>query len=125
MKPGEIICRKAFIELNAGLDSITIRATNTGTRPIQIGSHFHFFEANRFLAFDRSAAFGYRPDIPSGAAIRFEPGEEKEVQLIPIGGKRTVIGLNNLTEGAISDSTREPALKKALNNGFATTKETQ
>lgn len=125
MKPGEIICQRDFVELNAGLESKLITAVNTGSRPIQIGSHFHFFEANRFLSFDRQAAFGFRPDIPSGAAIRFEAGERKEIRLVRIGGKRVVMGLNNLTDGPISESTLAPSMAKVSSKGFAAEGEKQ
>src|SRR4051794_23847518 len=88
------------IELNAGRPTATLIVANTGDRAIQVGSHFHFFEANRAPRFDRAAAFGMRLDIPAGTAVRFEPGERKDVALIAFGGTRRVIGLNGLTEGS-------------------------
>ncbi|MDR0577893.1 MAG: urease subunit beta [Candidatus Accumulibacter sp.] len=125
MKPGEILCKRDFIDLNAGLESKTLTAVNQGSRPIQVGSHFHFFEANRFLRFDREAAYGFRPDIASGAAIRFEPGERKEVRLVRIGGRRVVRGLNNLTDDQVSDATLGRSLSKAKLAGFAAEGETK
>lgn len=118
MKPGEIICKHAFIDINEGLESKTIAATNQGSRPIQVGSHFHFFEANRFLEFDRAATYGFRPDIASGTAIRFEPGEKKEVRLVRLGGKRVVYGLNNLTDAQVNDATLGRSLQNAKLAGF-------
>jgi len=118
MKPGEIICRQGFITLNEGLETKAVSVSNTGSRPIQVGAHFHFFEANRFLAFDRVQAYGFRLDIPSGSAVRFEPGEEKEVRLVRIAGKRIVCGLNNLTDAQINDSTSEKSLFTAKLRGF-------
>lgn len=88
MKIGEIISFNKEIELNAGRKTITLEIINSGDRPIQVGSHFHFCEANKLLQFDRKAAFGYRLDIPSGMSVRFEPGEKKPVQLCELGGKK-------------------------------------
>lgn len=118
MKPGEILCQKSPRLLNQGRETRRITVENRGTRPIQVGSHFHFFEANRFLAFDRQAAFGFRLDIPSGAAIRFEAGERKEIALVRIGGKGTVFGLNHLTDGQMNPDTLSQALDKARHSGF-------
>lgn len=118
MIPGEIICSRESITLNEGLKTKIITAENTGTRPIQVGAHFHFFEANRALAFDRGQAYGFRPDIPSGTAVRFEPGEKKEVALVEIRGKRLAFGLNNLTDAQINDHTRDESLHKAQLRGF-------
>jgi urease subunit beta len=87
------------IEYNVGRPAITLKVRNTGDRPIQVGSHFHFFEVNRALEFDREAAFGMRLNIPSTTAVRFEPGDEKEVSLVPYGGKQLVCGFNNLVDG--------------------------
>ena len=86
------------IEINAGRPTVKIKVRNTGDRPIQVGSHFHFFEVNRALEFDREAAFGKRLDIPASTAMRFEPGDEKEVTLVPFGGKQRINGFNNLVE---------------------------
>ena len=92
---------------------------NSGDRPIQVGSHYHFFEANRALRFPRATTFGLRLDIPAGTVVRFEPGEEKSVQLVPFGGQRTVFGLNGLTEGNTQDaSVRQQALLRAAEQGF-------
>lgn len=91
------------IEINVGRDRVTLKARNTGDRPIQIGSHFHFFEVNRYLEFDRAQAFGMRLDIPANTAVRFEPGDEKEITLVTIGGKRFANGFNNLVDGWTGD----------------------
>jgi urease subunit gamma/beta len=94
---------------------------NTGDRPVQVGSHYHFFEVNRALRFDRAAAFGFRLDIPAGTAVRFEPGEEKAVTLTTFGGRREVLGLNSLTEGPLTDNAvRQRALQLAEQRGFLT-----
>ena len=87
------------IEINAGRPRLRLVVRNTGDRPVQVGSHFHFFEVNRALEFDREQAFGHRLDIPAGTAARFEPGDENEVTLVPFGGKRRVHGFNNLVDG--------------------------
>lgn len=87
------------IEINAGRPTVKIKVRNTGDRPIQVGSHFHFFEVNRALEFDRKAAFGQRLDIPASTGLRFEPGDEKEVTLVPFGGKQRIYGFNNLVDG--------------------------
>jgi urease subunit gamma/beta len=92
---------------------------NTGDRPIQVGSHFHFFEANRALRFNRRAAFGMRLNIPAGTAVRFEPGDDKGVTLVEFGGRKEVYGLNSLTDGAVTgDGARDAALARARNEGF-------
>ena len=101
MIPGEFILAKENITANAGRDSIELTVANTGDRPIQVGSHFHFFEVNVALRFDREKAFGMRLNIPSGVAVRFEPGDEKTVTLTEIAGRRIVHGLNNKTNGPI------------------------
>lgn len=87
------------IEINAGRPTVKIKVRNTGDRPIQVGSHFHFFEVNRALEFDRKAAFGQRLDIPASTGLRFEPGDEKEVTLVSFGGKQRIYGFNNLVDG--------------------------
>jgi urease subunit gamma/beta len=118
-QPGLITAAEGTIELNAGRASLTLKARNTGDRPIQIGSHFHFFEVNKAMEFDRAAAFGMRLDIPAGTAVRFEPGSWKEVTLVSLGGKRELSGLNALTNGASSDPVvREAALALARKRGF-------
>jgi urease subunit beta len=96
---GGLILAEGEIELNAGRPTVALKVKNTGDRPIQVGSHFHFFETNRALEFDRPAAFGMRLDIPSGTAVRFEPGDVKEVTLIPMGGKQHCYGFNDLVNG--------------------------
>lgn len=102
MRIGEVIPKDRTIVLNEGKAAKTIAVQNIGDRPIQVGSHYHFYEVNDLLKFDRDAAYGYRLDIPSGTSVRFEPGEEKEVGLVELGGTRTVYGLRDLTCGKIS-----------------------
>ena len=99
MKIGEIMASDREITLNEGKKAVTIMVANKGDRPVQVGSHFHFFEVNRCLSFDRETAYGYHLDIPSGTSVRFEPGEEKEVQLTEMGGRKRVFGLNDLRTG--------------------------
>ena len=103
MKPGEIITCKdgGVILLNEHLETIMMKVSNLGDRPIQVGSHMHFFEVNRALEFDRNAARGFRLNVPAGTAARFEPGDSKEVELVALAGSREVYGLNNLTNGAL------------------------
>jgi len=117
--PGEIILGEGDIELSPGRPRVTLRATNTGDRPIQVGSHFHFFEANRALEFDRAQAFGMHLDIAAGTAVRFEPGDTKEVTLTTYGGTGEVLGMNNLADGGTTlDRSREAALRRARERGF-------
>ena len=101
MIPGEVITKSGDIELNAGADQITIEVANTGDRPIQVGSHYHFFEANAGLAFDREQTRGMRLDIAAGTAVRFEPGQARQVRLIPLGGDRTVFGFRQQIMGKL------------------------
>ncbi|MEM1310668.1 MAG: urease subunit beta [Cyanobacteria bacterium P01_D01_bin.71] len=101
MIPGELLPAEGDIELNAGRETITLMVANTGDRPIQVGSHFHFFEVNTALQFEREQARGRRLDIPAGTAVRFEPGDEREVRLVPFVGSRQVYGLNGLINGAL------------------------
>ena len=103
MIPGEYFLLEDPIELNAGRATRHIEVTNRGDRPVQVGSHCHFFEVNRFLAFDRAAAYGMRLNVAAGTAVRFEPGDTREVELVPIGGSRQVFGLNGLVNGALDD----------------------
>ena len=118
-RAGEIIAADGTIELNAGRRRATLKVTNTGDRPVQVGSHFHFFEANAALEFDRAAAFGMRLDVPAGASARFEPGEAKAVTLVELGGDGVVSGLNNLTNGLVSsDAVKAAALARARSRGF-------
>ncbi len=101
MIPGEIIAQNGAITLNMGQDVITLTIANTGDRPIQVGSHYHFYETNAALDFDREAARGRRLDIPAGTAIRFEPGQRREVPLVPYRGLRRVHGFNGAVAGAL------------------------
>lgn len=101
MIPGEVIPAAGDIELNAGLEAITLNVANTGDRPVQVGSHYHFAEANAALAFDRAAARGRRLDIPAGTAVRFEPGQARDVQLVPYRGARAVYGFRQLVMGPL------------------------
>jgi urease subunit beta len=96
---GGYVLAPAPVEINAGRPRLKLAVRNTGDRPIQVGSHFHFFEVNRALEFDRERAFGQRLDIAAGTAVRFEPGDQREVTLVPFGGKRRVHGFNNLVDG--------------------------
>lgn len=115
----EYIIRDDPIEINAGRVTLKISVKNTGDRPIQVGSHFHFFETNKALDFERRKSFGMRLNIPSGTSIRFEPGDEKMVELVQLAGKRVVIGLNSLVNGSTSaKGALEVALKKAKELGF-------
>ena len=119
VRPGEIIPAEGEIEINAGRPTATVAVTNTGDRPVQIGSHYHFFEVNRHLDFDRAAAFGMRLDIPAGTAVRFAPGETKEVTLVEFGGSGEMVGLNDLTQGSRrSESVKQEALARARARGF-------
>ena len=103
MKPGEIItCEgESFISANENLEIISLEVSNTGDRPIQVGSHIHFFEVNRALQFDREKSRGFRLNVPAGTAARFEPGDSREIELVALAGSREVYGLNNLTNGAV------------------------
>lgn len=101
MIPGEYIVPEREIELNAGRPTVNLRVANTGDRPIQVGSHFHFFEVNGALQFDREQARGMRLDIPAGTAVRFEPGDEKDVVLVPLVGSRQVYGFNAQINGQL------------------------
>jgi urease subunit gamma/beta len=112
--PGEVVAAEGEIELSAGRDTASVRVANTGDRPVQVGSHYHFFEVNRALDFDRRQAFGMHLDIPAGTAVRFEPGEDREVELVAFGGTRELHGLNQLTEG----DDVETALGRAHDQGY-------
>ena len=118
-RPGEIIAEDGAIELNAGRRKTTLKVVNTGDRPVQIGSHYHFFEVNRALEFDRDAAFGMRLDIAAGTAVRFEPGQDKLVTLTEFGGNRQLSGLNALSDGPVDDpQTKATAIARARERGF-------
>jgi urease subunit beta len=119
MTPGEYFFDGPPLELNAGRATATISVNNTGDRPVQIGSHYHFFEVNRALVFERSAAYGMRLDLPAGTSVRFEPGEIKKVQLVALAGARVVYGANALVEGKLDDpAVKAAALKKIADLGF-------
>lgn len=124
---GGYVIAASPIEINPGRPRTTLKVRNTGDRPIQVGSHFHFFETNRYLDFDRAATFGMRLDIPANTAIRFEPGDEKEITLVPYGGKRFVFGFNNLVDGWTGDGPTPDyrpnfpnAIRRATQRGFKT-----
>ncbi|MDI3491846.1 MAG: urease subunit beta [Thauera propionica] len=101
MIPGELMPRDGDIELNAGRATLTLVVSNTGDRPIQVGSHYHFAETNAALAFDRAAARGFRLNIAAGTAVRFEPGQSRTIELVALGGEREVYGFNGLVMGAL------------------------
>ena len=119
MIPGEVLACNEEIILNKGRRTKKLEISNIGDRPIQVGLHFHFFETNKLLSFDRSKAYGMRLDIPSGTSVRFEPGEMKTVQLVEVGGKRRIFGLNNLTRDTADQVTLGASMEKAREKGFA------
>jgi urease beta subunit len=123
MIPGEYILVETDIIANEGRDTVELKVINTGDRPIQVGSHFHFFEVNRALKFDRRQAFGKRLNIPAGTAVRFEPGDDKIIKLVRLGGTGTVRGLNSLTNGATDSSAADVAVDRADARGFANLKQ--
>ena len=102
--PGEVIAAGGELELNVGRPTVTVEVTNTGDRPIQVGSHYHFFETNGALEFDRKAAYGFRLDIPAGTAVRFEPGQSRTVTLVAYAGARRVFGFTAAVQGALEES---------------------
>ena len=118
MIPGEYVLGTGDIEANVGRRTVELLVTNSGDRPIQVGSHFHFFEANKALRFDRAQAYGMRLNIPAGTAVRFEPGDEKVVTLVELAGAREVYGLNALTDGPVGDKRRGESVKRAAAGGF-------
>ncbi len=119
MIPGEYLLDGPDLELNAGRPTLVLTVNNTGDRPVQIGSHFHFFEVNRALIFDRAQAYGMRLDLPAGTAVRLEPGEVKQVRLIPLAGRRIVYGGNGLVSGPLDDpDIRDLSLKRLRAAGF-------
>jgi len=107
MIPGEMFIEDGEIELNVGRDTVTLQVANRGDRPIQVGSHFHFFEVNAALEFDRDRARGMRLDIPAGTAVRFEPGDDREVTLVALAGSRQVYGFNAKIEGALDEKPKK------------------
>jgi urease subunit beta len=115
--PGEVRAGDGSITLNEGRETATVEVGNTGDRPVQVGSHFHFFEANAGLEFDREAAFGMRLNVPAGTAVRFEPGDTKTVDLVAIGGARRVQGMNGLVDGSV-DGDAAAAVERAREAGF-------
>ena len=105
MKPGETFIEDGELILNEGRDKVALSVANTGDRPVQVGSHYHFFETNEALDFDRAAARGFRLDIPAGTAVRFEPGQRRRVTLVAIGGARRIFGFQGQVMGALEDPT--------------------
>ena len=122
MKPGAMVIADREIVLNEGKETRELLVANVGDRPVQVGSHYHFFEVNRLLTFDREPAFGFRLDIPSGTSVRFEPGEEKTVRLVELGGRKIVYGCNDLTRGEAVPDNREAAMEKAAEKGMLSPK---
>lgn len=122
---GGYVCSKEAIAYHETLPVTVLKVRNTGDRPVQVGSHFHFFEVNRALEFDRAAAFGQHLNIPASTALRFEPGDEREVKLVPFGGKRAVYGFNNLVDGATAGkdaaARKAKAVALAAKRGFRST----
>ena len=117
--PGELFVDDGDIEINAARQTVTLKVTNTGDRPVQIGSHYHFFETNKALDFHRADAYGMHLDIPAGTAVRFEPGEAREVTLVEFGGTGELYGLNGLTNGSRHSAARKAdALRRAREQGF-------
>ncbi len=117
MKPGEYIISDNEILGNSGKVTVSLHVTNTGDRPIQVGSHTHFFEINKALSFTREKAYGFHLNIPSGTSVRFEPGDSREVELTEYGGKKIVFGFSGLVNGPLEEKKTE-ALQKAKKNGF-------
>jgi urease subunit beta len=119
MIPGEYFIKNDRIIINEGRKITSLVVMNTGDRPVQVGSHYHFFEVNSQMAFDRQKSFGMRLNIPAGTAVRFEPGEEKNIELVSIGGEKVVYGLNNLTFGNVTDkNVKDLAIEKAKRLNF-------
>lgn len=119
MIPGEYLIDGSDLELNSGRPTVTITVNNTGDRPVQIGAHYHFFEVNKALIFDRVKAYGMRLDLPAGTSARFEPGDVKKVQLVPYTGQRKVYGFNALVMGSLDDPyTRESSLQRCMDQGY-------
>ena len=124
MIPGEYILRSEPIQANVDRETVEIEVENHGDRPIQVGSHMHFFEVNKALVFPRRLAFGKRLNIPAGTAVRFEPGDRRRVTLVAFAGTREVHGLNSLCNGPLTEATRETAMTRALEQGFGDTEAT-
>jgi urease subunit beta len=117
---GGYVCSQEPVPYHADLAVTKLKVRNTGDRPVQVGSHFHFFEVNRALEFDRAAAFGQHLNIPASTALRFEPGDEREVKLVPYRGKRAAYGFNNLVDGPTSAARKAKAVALAAKRGFRT-----
>lgn len=118
MRPGEYILASGDIEANAGRASVQVSVSNAGDRPVQVGSHAHFFEVNRALSFPREKAYGRRLNIPSGTSVRFEPGDTKTVELVDYGGRRVVHGFSGLVGGSLEEN-RQDAARRAAEAGFS------
>ena len=118
MRPGEVFTREGAVRCNEGRDAVSVEVENTSGHAVSVTSHYHFFEANRRLRFDRRAGYGRRLDIPAGAAVRWEPGERRRVRLVDIGGARRVHGFHGLVNGTLDDGDAEAALERALDDGF-------
>jgi len=118
---GGLVLNDAPVAFNRGRATVTLKVRNTGDRPVQVGSHFHFFEANRALAFDRAAAFGMHLDLAASTALRFEPGDERTVTLVAYGGRQRVCGFNNLVDGAADAAAKPAAVERARERGFKST----
>ncbi|AGB37293.1 urease subunit beta [Natronococcus occultus] len=117
--PGELLPADDPVRINEGRETTAVTVENTGDRPVQVGSHFHFFEVNPGLRFDRERAYGFRLNVPAGTAVRFEPGQQRAVELVAIGGDRIVHGMSGLVEGPLDDEdVRERALERARERGF-------
>ena len=126
MVPGEYFLKNSEIKANVGYKTITLSVANTADRPIQVGSHYHFFEVNKALSFDREASFGMRLNIPSSTAIRFEPGEQKNVVLVEMGGNKEIHGFNGFTNGKYTNAdVKKAALTKMKKQNFKTSKTTK
>lgn len=119
LAPGEYILKNEDIILNANKEAIEVEVKNNGDRPVQVGSHFHFFEVNKLLSFDREKAYGRRLDIASGTSVRFEPGESKKVRLIEFGGNQRLFGFNDLNNAQINDDNKQKAMSVAKAKGFS------
>src|SRR5688500_12692634 len=116
--PGEVLVGEEPIQANVGRRTVSIQVTNTSVWPVHVGSHYHFFEVNHRLRFDRAAAFGMRLDIPAGGNVRWEPGEEKDVRLVDLGGRRHVYGFNGLVDGPLTEENKQVALERLRQHGF-------
>lgn len=121
MTPGEYVLRPEPVMANVGRETVDVEVANHGDRPIQVGSHVHFFEVNKALVFSRAAAFGMHLNIPAGTAVRFEPGDRKKVSLVAFAGAREMYGVNNLCNGPLTDDRRDEALARAVSRGFGDT----